>query len=464
MPLVDLALIVLAFVGGYYLRYEVQLWRVVREANDAPFDPYLPYLVVFTVWISLSVRGAGLYEQRRGRSWTEEMVTVINSTMSATVFTMALSFFFQPLVFSRLLLVEAAALVIVLLGVARMVRRQIQSMLRARGIGVERVLIVGAGDVGRSVIQEIVARPDLGYQAVGFVDDDPEKNQHNIGRVRALGSVYDLPQQLDENPVDLVIVSLPWQSYPKILRVVDWCTQRRVPVRVVPDLFQLSLSQMEVETLGGVPMLSLGTRRAMPLSRRLTKRALDLALTLAALPFFLLLTLLVGVAIRLEGPGPIFFKQRRVGEGGKELNVFKFRSMVLDAETKRAELEQFNEASGPLFKMKNDPRITRVGRFIRRFSIDEVPQIINILRGEMSWVGPRPGLPEEVAQYQHWQRKRLNAPPGLTGLWQISGRSEVAFEEMCLMDIYYIENWSLGLDLQIILRTVPRVLMRSGAY
>lgn len=464
MPCVDGILVFIAFIGGYYLRYELQLLRVVEEAYYAPFDPFIPYALLFAAWIYFSLRGAGLYERRRGRSWTEEMYIIVNAVAGATVVTMAVSFFAQPLVFSRGLLLEAAALTIVFLGFARLGQRQVDSALRARGLGVERVLIVGAGEMGRSVMQLIVSRPDLGYLPLGFVDDDPERIKSDLGRVRALGAVDDLAGFLDEQPVDLVIVTLPWQDYPQILKVVNWCAQHRVPVRVVPDLFQLSLSQVQVETLGGVPMLSIGRKRIMPLDRRLTKRALDLVLSLIALPFFIIIAALVGLAIRLESPGSIFFKQRRVGENGEVFDVYKFRTMIQDAEARRAELELFNEASGPLFKIKEDPRVTRVGRWLRRFSIDELPQIINVLRGEMSLVGPRPGLPEEVEQYEHWQRQRLEAPPGITGLWQVSGRSDVAFEEMCLMDIYYIENWSLGLDLQILVRTVPRVLIGSGAY
>ncbi|MBN1287247.1 MAG: sugar transferase [Anaerolineae bacterium] len=464
MPLVDGALVFVSFIGGYYMRYQLQLLRVVDEANYAPFGPFIPYMLLFAAWIYFSLRGAGLYEQRRGRSWTEEMYSIVNATAGATVVTMAVSFFAQPLVFSRGLLLEAAALAIVLLGAARLVQRQVDSQLRARGVGVERVLIVGAGEIGRSVIQQIVGRPDLGYQAVGFVDDDPEAVKGDLGRVRALGGVDALAHLLVGLPVDLVVVTLPWQDYPKILKVVNWCTQRQIAVRVVPDLFQLSLSQVQVETLGGVPMLSIGHKRMMPLGTRLTKRALDLVVSVLALPVFLLIVAVVGLAIRLESPGPVFFTQERVGEGGRRFRVYKFRSMVADAETRRAELERYNEATGPLFKMRADPRITRVGRWMRRFSIDELPQMINVLRGEMSWIGPRPGLPEEVEQYEHWQRQRLEAPPGITGLWQVSGRSDVAFEEMCLMDIYYIENWSLGLDLQILVRTVPRALLGSGAY
>jgi exopolysaccharide biosynthesis polyprenyl glycosylphosphotransferase len=218
-----------------------------------------------------------------------------------------------------------------------------------------------------------------------------------------------------------------------------------------------------MDDLGGIPLLGVKpvTIRGSSLA---IKRVMDLTLAglggLVALPFMTLIAL----AIRLDSPGPILFKQVRVGKGGKEFLCFKFRSMREGAEAEQERFRQLNEATGPLFKIKDDPRMTRVGRFLRRISLDELPQIYNILRGEMSFVGPRPPLPSEVAQYQEWHRQRLEAPQGITGLPQVSGRSNLTFDEQCLLDIFYIENYSPALDLRILLRTVPTVLSRKGAY
>jgi lipopolysaccharide/colanic/teichoic acid biosynthesis glycosyltransferase len=172
----------------------------------------------------------------------------------------------------------------------------------------------------------------------------------------------------------------------------------------------------------------------------------------------------IALAIRLESVGPIFYKQVRIGKNGNPFNCYKFRSMVVDADLRRDELGCINEASGPLFKVRKDPRLTRVGRFIRRYSLDELPQLFNVLRGDMSIIGPRPNLPKEVEQYQEWHKKRLSVTPGITGLWQVSGRSDLTFDEMVLLDIYYVENWSLGLDLNILLRSIPAVIFGKGAY
>jgi exopolysaccharide biosynthesis polyprenyl glycosylphosphotransferase len=196
----------------------------------------------------------------------------------------------------------------------------------------------------------------------------------------------------------------------------------------------------------------------------LVKRTIDLGGSLLAMPFMLILFAIVALLIRLDSPGPIIFKQRRVGKDGQLFHVLKFRSMVVGAEQMQSDLEALNEADGPLFKVKRDPRVTRVGKWLRRTSIDELPQLINVIRGEMSLVGPRPGTPEEVAQYEPWQMQRISVLPGITGLWQVSGRSDVPFEEMVLLDIFYIENWSLDLEIRILLQTIPYVLLGHGAY
>jgi exopolysaccharide biosynthesis polyprenyl glycosylphosphotransferase len=220
---------------------------------------------------------------------------------------------------------------------------------------------------------------------------------------------------------------------------------------------------MKVHELNGIPLIS--TRDISIQGWNLVfKRAFDLVvgslMALLALP----LLAVIAIAIRLDTPGPILFKQVRVGKNGKEFVCYKFRSMVDNADEMRSQLADLNESTGPLFKIRNDPRLTRVGRFIRRYSLDELPQLYNVLRGEMSLIGPRPNLPEEVAQYQEWMKKRLSVSPGLTGLWQVSGRSDLTFDEMVLLDIYYVENWSIGLDISILLRSAPAVLRATGAY
>ena len=218
-----------------------------------------------------------------------------------------------------------------------------------------------------------------------------------------------------------------------------------------------------MDDLGGIPLMGVKETR-LPRGAQVAKRAIDLGVAALALVVTSPILLIVAALIRLDSPGPALFRQQRVGRGGKLFNIYKFRTMRVGAEDEVAALKPQNESSGPLFKMKADPRVTGLGRFLRRSSIDELPQFFNVLRGEMSVVGPRPGLPSEVAEYQPWHRQRLEVLPGLSGLWQVSGRSELTFDEMCLLDIYYIENWSLALDITIMLRTIPRILLANGAY
>jgi exopolysaccharide biosynthesis polyprenyl glycosylphosphotransferase len=279
-----------------------------------------------------------------------------------------------------------------------------------------------------------------------------------------LGGVDNLQHLIEVHNVDLVVITLPWQVQRKIIQIVRECERKQVKVRTVPDLFELSLSQVQVEMLGGIPLLGLNGDTQLQPSSRLVKRAVDIVLVILAAPWVALLTLVTALAIKLDTPGPIFYSQERVGLNGKPFRVYKFRSMVVNADALWHDLIRKTGDDPRHPKVPHDPRITRVGRWIRRFSLDEFPQIWNILRGEMSWVGPRPAIPEEVELYEPWHLQRLRVLPGLTGLWQVSGRSEVPFEEMCLMDIYYIENWSLGLDAQIILRTIPIILLAHGAH
>jgi len=232
---------------------------------------------------------------------------------------------------------------------------------------------------------------------------------------------------------------------------------------VVPDLFQLSLGGVDVTAINGIPLIGI-KQTTLTGFNLAVKRAFDLACAGLALVLLSPIWLLIALAIKLDSPGPVLFRQMRSGREGRPFVLYKFRSMYEGAETDMERLLAMNEASGPLFKIKDDPRRTRVGRFLRRTSLDELPQILNVLRGDMSLVGPRPALASEVAQYQDWHRKRLEVLPGLTGLWQVSGRSDLSFDEMVMLDIYYGENWSLGTDLRILLRTVPQVLFGDGAY
>jgi exopolysaccharide biosynthesis polyprenyl glycosylphosphotransferase len=400
----------------------------------------------------------------RGAAWFDEVYRIATGTATGIILIIfVLVLLFQPTLYSRLIFFYAGILITIFLSISRLGKRFLRNRLRKRGLGVDRLMIVGAGEVGRTVMRNVVAQPVLGYHVVGFVDDDPDKGQTDIGRFKALGNTSNIPRLVKELAIDEVIITLPWMYHRKIVSIVAQCEREQVRVRIVPDIFQMTLSHLDVEDLGGIPMI--GVRDiSISGSRQFIKRAMDVVISLVSLIFLAPLFVLLSIIIRLDSPGPSIFRQIRVGKGEQLFSCFKFRSMRVGAEEEKDTLLDKNEVSGPVFKMRDDPRITSVGRFIRRTSLDELPQLLNVLMGHMSMVGPRPAIPSEVQRYQPWHKRRLEVAPGITGLWQVSGRSELTFDEMVLLDLYYIENWSPFLDLQILFRTIPKVLLGEGAY
>lgn len=461
--LADIIVINLAFQSAYWLRYKVQLFRTVEPANYVPYSVYLPYVLLFTLLLIAVYRHHGLYHIQRRLSWFEEFYEILSSTATGTIITMVIVFIQSPNFYSRIIFIYASLFTVILLGLTRLLKNGLLQMLRQQGIGVKQLLIIGAGEMARTVMRAVVAHPEHGLQIVGFLDDDPDKRDTNIGRFKAFGHVDNLDAVLTTVNIDEVIITLPWQSYHTILSIMVHCENRGIRARIVPDLLQMTINRMRVVEIAGIPMISAREIRISGLNQ-LVKRLIDL--TLASLIGLMLLPLmaLMALVIKLESSGPVLFKQKRVGKDGRLFTIYKLRSMVVDAEAKREALQSLNEADGPLFKIKEDPRITRLGKWLRRSSFDELPQLWNVIVGDMSLIGPRPPLPTEVAEYQAWHMRRLEVAPGITGLGQISGRSELTFDEVALLDIYYIENWSLFLDTKILLQTIPRVILGNGAY
>ena len=460
----DVVLVNAAFGLAYIIRYRWQWFRAVDPAYFTDFSAYIPFALLLTGLLIAAYAMEGLYGEQRGRRVWDDLYGILNGTTTGLGVTIIVVFFWRPLFYSRLIFIYTAVLVVLFLSVERVLLRTVLTYLHRRGIGVSRVLIVGAGELGRMVMRNVVANPGLGYHIVGFLDDNPAKGSTDIGRFRALGPVDRLAEVVPAEEVDEVIIALPWQYYRRIMRVMAECERLGVRARIVPDLFQLQLGRVEVNSLNGVPLLSL-REMAFPRHQQVVKRVMDVLLASTALVLLAPLMALIALAIKVDSPqGPVLFRQVRVGKDGRYFYLYKFRSMVPEAEALKPRLAAMNEADGPLFKIRNDPRLTRVGRVLRRFSLDELPQFFNVVRGDMSLVGPRPALPEEVAHYEPWHRKRLTVLPGITGLWQISGRSDLTFDEMMLLDIYYVEHWSLLLDLRILLLTVPKVILGEGAY
>jgi len=458
----DLVVINVAFVLAYWLRYPIGFPSRVPAENYVPLRNFLPAELLLTVILAIILPYTGLYRRTRGTPLTAKFSAIFNGTTVSVGLLIVTSYLSRLYAESRGLYLIAWGLIIVLVALNKMLFGALRTWLHRRGVGVENLIVIGASDTGKMMMQHIAAEPGLGYLLLGFLDDMPYPDGR-FGRFPQLGRVDKLAEVIEEYEVSEVIIALPSGQHDKAWEIVSRCQEQNVRYKLVPDLFEMSLSTVDVDEIAGIPLI--GFREpTIAGPNRVLKRALDVAVASAALVLTLPVWLIVPLAIKLDSRGPVLYRQIRVGRDGKHFSFFKFRSMREGADEEWHRLRALNETDGPILKIRNDPRLTRIGRILRRTSIDELPQLFNVIRGEMSVVGPRPPLPAEVLQYEPWHHKRLSAAGGMTGLWQVSGRSHLNFDEMVMMDLYYIEHWSLGLDLKIMWRTIPAILTGSGSF
>ena len=332
-----------------------------------------------------------------------------------------------------------------------------------RGERFRRILIVGTGARAARLAQTLHEKSEWGIRIVGYLDPDPTRIGTVIVDASVLGMVGDISSVLKDHVIDEVILAIPRALIPDVDKIARACEEEGVKLCMMADVFDVHVARMRLVDLGTIPLLTFEAV-AQDEVKLLVKRLIDLAVAVVILPLVLPVIGLIAVAIKLDSPGPVFFRQERVGHRKRRFTMLKFRTMIAGAERLQRELESLNEAEGPIFKIANDPRITRVGRFLRRSSLDELPQIFHVLSGEMSLVGPRPMSLRDVDLFdQGIQRKRFSVKPGLTCLWQISGRSQLPFSKWLELDLHYIERWSLGLDVKILFKTLPAVLSGKGA-
>jgi exopolysaccharide biosynthesis polyprenyl glycosylphosphotransferase len=471
----DALLINLAFLGAYYLRYQIQGGHNLTDPTVGlyytPYKEYIPFEIFITLGLLLILWLKGVYRIRPTNHWVGRFSAILGATTIGLVTLSIYEYFFTrspDLLFSSddqaprglLIYTWIGATILLFLG------RQFISIGLAfayrHGLRRARLLVIGAGRLGKMMMQHIAATPRLGYQVVGFIDADNTPITH-FGRFQALGSIGDLESIIRMYHIDEVLIALPSNQHQQIVRSVRLCERAGADFKLIPDLHELSLSSIDMDTIEGIPLIGI-KRTGIGPWQFVLKRAIDITIAGFVLLVGSPLWLLIALAIKLDSSGPVLFKQERLGYRGWPFMVYKFRSMHNRAEKELIVLQPRNDVSGPIFKLKDDPRRTRVGKFLRKTSLDEIPQLLNVLKGDMSLVGPRPPLPSEVAQYEEWEKGRLEVRPGMTGLWQVRGRSELDFDEMVLLDLYYIENWSLRLDLQILLKTIPAVLFSRGAY
>ncbi len=359
---------------------------------------------------------------------------------------------------AKLVTFWALAVLLVSLG-----RASARAFCRRRPSYLQNTLIVGAGEVGLLVARKLIKHSEYGLNVLGFVDASATSLPRDLAPLAVVGRPEELPALVNALDAERVVIAFPEDSFQETLSLVRSLSDLPVRVEIVPRLYEVVGPSVGIHTVEGLPLIGLPFPW-LSRSSRLLKRATDLVCSAFGLMALAPVLAVIAVAIKFDSRGPVFFRQCRMGCRAQAFQILKFRTMEIDAEARKAEFAHLNmhaQSGGrQMFKIANDPRVTRVGRFLRRYSLDELPQLINVLRGEMSLVGPRPLIPDEHQYVEGWERKRLDLKPGMTGLWQVLGRSGIPFEEMLKLDYIYVTEWSLSYDLKLILRTVPE-LMRS---
>jgi len=445
--LLDICSLILAFQGAYWTRFNCLLFlRVFPVTKGVPdFLIYQQSLwallpMCLLVFFYLDFYKSGLLTAY------DEFVRVVKGVILCSLLTTAMTFAYRGAEYSRLVIglwgLYSLSLVYLLRELDKIMFRRLQYATA----GPQHILVVGKGK-SVDAIRDIIHRQP--FVRTSFADALPEK--------------ADLERMIHQNNISEVLLVQGAVASQSILSTARFCEDRNIACKIVPDLFEMRRGEIIVDGFYGLPTFQIKSA-SLHGTDYILKRTFDVTLSLIVLTGLFIPLLIVSLFIRIDTPGPVFFTQDRMGLRGRNFKLFKFRTMVADADSHIEKLKHLSDRSGPVFKMKDDPRVTRVGRWLRASSLDEIPQIINVLKGDMSLVGPRPQVLWEAAHYDDLAKKRLGVMPGITGLWQVSGRAALSYEEMINLDIYYLENWSLGLDLKILLRTLPAIFAREGAY
>jgi len=456
LVLTDIAMAAVAFYGAYWLRRAIPFPDV---AELPPSNRYAPLMATHVLSILLAFTYSRLYRLSRSPSRVDDFYRVLGAATVGAVLGVAIFYLLfknaaLELDYPRGLAVYAWLLTIALITVGRLVHGRLRAALQARGWGRNRVLVVGTGEVARMILHKVLGNPGMGYQAVGVVAADGV--QEGTLPVPVLGRASDLAALIEQHQVDEVIIALPEATHQDILTLISECERGKATIKVYPDVFQIMAGQVGIGDMGGLPLLTL---RDIALRgwRRSLKRVVDMVGGALILILISPLMLLTAILIKLDSPGPVFYVQERMGLDARSFQMLKFRSMRQDA-----------EAHGPGWTRPGDPRVTRLGNVLRRLNADELPQIINVLLGEMSIIGPRPERPVYVTQFRrsiprYMDRHRAKA--GMTGWAQVNGlRGDTSIAERTKYDLWYIENWSLLLDIKILIRTLFNLVRSPNAY
>lgn len=422
-------------------------------------------LIILPLWALLFKR-MRLYESQRFGTLKKEIFNILKAVSIGILFLSALSFIFDLSYLSRGLVLVFFIINAALLALWRASIRVFLRSVREKGYNYRNFLIIGTGKEAEKILQLVNELKHLGIGVSGLIapnSEDAGGNGKKIQGYNILGTVDELPDILYRECVDGAIIALPINHFKNLRKSLEICEEMGIATYIASDFLKRKVAKAYLEELCGMPFLSFTTTPHFP-GLIAIKRFLDIAISSALLVLLSPLFLAIGLSIKLTSKGPALFRQSRVGLYGRRFTLLKFRTMVRNAEQLKTGLDSRNAMDGPVFKIKNDPRTTAVGRALRKLSIDELPQLINVIKGEMSLVGPRPPLPEEVAKYARWQIRRLSMPPGITCTWQANGRNHIRFEDWMRLDLQYIDNWSLLLDFRILFKTIFAVATCRGAY
>ncbi|OFW56848.1 MAG: hypothetical protein A2W01_02100 [Candidatus Solincola sediminis] len=465
---IDFLAVMAAIWFSYWLRYENGL--VTSHLASETFIPLQHIAVPLLAWfpfLLLSLKLSGMYEVKQRIHALDKIPRIFGAVNAYIVSFLLLSFVLNAPAMVRGFLVFfwISCILFILLG-----RTILQMAMSFAGISdsmTRKTLIVGSGKVGKELARKLLFHQKFGLAPVGFIDDDPlysEFKEPELQDLKVLGGLNDFCRIMKDFRIEKVIIAFTGGNAEQLLDLASKCNKRGVECSIVPRLFEVITNEIEVNEIGGIPLLRIQEKRLSRIENVL-KTVEDYSIAVLALLILWPLILVTSIIIKFDSPGPVFFRHKRVGKNGKCFGCIKFRSMYENAEAMQADLveEDMGEHGWLCWKKEDDPRVTRVGKWIRKLSIDELPQVFNVIAGHMSIVGPRPHIKEEVAEYKEWHKQRLNVKPGITGLWQVSGRSELPFDEMIKLDLYYIERWSPWQDFKIIMRTVSAVFTMKGS-
>ena len=468
--LLDAAALIAAFLGTYFLRRHIHhfytLDLIPGKTVIKPLEPLDKYLwlllIILPIWIAMLAL-AGEYRNLRMKAYSKTALALLEASAASLLLFGSVTFLLKIRYVSRVFMLLFFLLSFSLLSLERAFLVLCFRLMLRRGYFYRNMLVVGTGQRAHHLIRVVQAHQSWGLRIIGLLDEDHALVGKQISGIHVIGVLKDLPLLLQEQAIDEVVFVVPRNWMERIEPAILHCELVGVRATVSVDLFNMKFARIHPTDLDGIPLVSFETAPVVEWQLAI-KRVSDLLASSVGLVVLSPLFLIAAILVKVTSPGPVFFRQERCGLNGRRFILYKFRSMGADAEFKKGEMEHLNELSGPVFKITNDPRLTPIGSWLRKASIDELPQLINVFKGEMSLVGPRPPLPSEVNRYEVWQRRRLSMRPGITGFWQVSGRNKIQdFEEWIKLDLEYIDRWSLKLDAKILLKTIPTVLFGVGA-